>query len=217
MYIGIARFAGTYIYSTLFTYVSHRLTRNIRYCYLRSAFSQEIAFFDQGSSGSIAMQATSSGKLIQSGTAEKFGLFVQALSTFTAAFVVAFIKQWKLTLIVSCIVPVVLVICGGVSYLDVIVETGILKVYGQAGSYAESILSGVRAVHAFDLRHRLVAKYRNDYLEEAYRRGMKKNFLYGFVFGGEYSVLYCGMGLAFWQGIRMVSQGEVANIGTVFT
>lgn len=162
------------------------------------------------------MQATSSGKLIQSGTAEKLGLFVQAVSAFIAAFVVAFITQWKLTLITCCIVPVVLLICGVVSWFDVIVETGILKVYGQAGSYAESTLGGVRAVKAFDLRQRLVAKYK-EYLEEAYRRGMKKNILYGFAFGGEYSVLYCGMGLAFWQGVRMLSRGEIADVGTVFT
>ncbi|KAI8681216.1 hypothetical protein NCS55_00372100 [Fusarium keratoplasticum] len=216
VYIGIARFGGTYIYSSLFTYVAHRLTRNIRWRYLHSAFSQEIAFFDQGSSGSISMQTTSSGKLIQSGVAEKLGMFVQAVSAFIAAFVVAFITQWKLTLITSCIVPVVILICGVVSWLDVIVETGILKVYGMAGGYAESTLGGVRAVQAFGLRRRLVAKYK-EYLEDAYNRGMKKNVLYGFAFGGEYSVLYCGMGLSFWQGVRMLSKGEIASIGTVFT
>ncbi|KAL2690045.1 hypothetical protein Neosp_004113 [[Neocosmospora] mangrovei] len=216
VYIGIARFAGTYIYSSLFTYVAHRFTRNIRWRYLHSAFSQEIAFFDQGSSGSISMQTTSSGKLIQSGTAEKLGMFVQAVSAFLAAFVVAFITQWKLTLITSCIVPVVILICGVVSWIDVMVETGILKVYGMAGGYAESTLGGVRAVQAFGLRRRLVAKYK-EYLEDAYNRGMKKNVLYGFAFGGEYSVLYCGMGLSFWQGVRMLSRGEIASIGTVFT
>ncbi|RSM18199.1 hypothetical protein CDV31_002924 [Fusarium ambrosium] len=216
VYIGIARFGGTYLYSSLFTYVAHRLTRNIRWKYLHSALSQEIAFFDQGSSGSISMQATSSGKLIQSGVAEKLGMFVQAASAFVAAFVVAFITQWKLTLITSCIVPVVILICGVVSWLDVLVETGILKVYGMAGSYAESSLGGVRAVKAFGLRQRLVARYK-EYLEDAYHRGMKKNILYGFAFGGEYSVLYCGMGLAFWQGVRMLSRGEISSIGTVFT
>lgn len=74
------------------------------------------------------MQATSSGKLIQSGTAEKFGIFIQALSTFVADFVIAFTKQWKLTLIVSCIVPVVAAICGGVAFFDVVIETSILRV-----------------------------------------------------------------------------------------
>ncbi|KNB09646.1 hypothetical protein FOXG_20242 [Fusarium oxysporum f. sp. lycopersici 4287] len=57
-YIGIVRFACTYIYASLFTFVGQRPTRNIRHEYLRAAFSQEIGFFDQVQ-GSISMQATS--------------------------------------------------------------------------------------------------------------------------------------------------------------
>lgn len=217
VYIGIARFVGTYIYASLFTYVSHRLARNLRYSYLRAAFSQEIAYFDQGENGSIAMQATSNGKLIQSGTAEKLGLFIQAVATFIAAFIIAFVTQWKLTLIVSSIIPAILLVIGGVSTLDVKVESGILNIYGQAGSYAESILAGVRAVQAFSLRCRLVAKYKNDYLDSAYKQGMKKNLLYGILFGAEYFFVYAGIALAFWQGIMMVDRGEVSDMGIIFT
>lgn len=45
------------------------------------------------------MQATSNGKLTQSGVAEKLGIFVQAVSASIAALVVAFITQWNLTLV----------------------------------------------------------------------------------------------------------------------
>lgn len=72
-------------------------------------------------------------------------------------------------------------------------------------------------MHAFGLRQRLVETYRKDFLEDAFKRAKVKNLLYGLVFGGEYSVLYCGMGLAFWQGIQMIRRGEIADIGTVFT
>ena len=65
VYIGIARLACTYLYSTTLTYVALRLTRNLRYTFLKAALSQEIGFFDQGTAGSIAMQATSNGKLVQ--------------------------------------------------------------------------------------------------------------------------------------------------------
>jgi ATP-binding cassette subfamily B (MDR/TAP) protein 1 len=46
---------------------------------------------------------------------------------------------------------------------------------------------------------------------------MKKNILYGVMFGGEYFIVYAGTGLAFWQGIAMINRGEVTNLGTVFT
>ncbi|KAM0424826.1 hypothetical protein ACHAPT_009882 [Fusarium lateritium] len=216
VYIGIVRLVATYIYASLFTYVAYHLTRNIRRSYLKAAFSQEIAYFDQGVAGSIAMQATSNGQLIQSGIAEKLGIFIQSVATFVAAFVIAFISQWKLTLILICIVPALILIVGTLSVPDAKIETRILKLQAQAGSYAESIFGGVRTIHAFSLRSRVVAKF-DTYLQDVYREGKKKNLLYGLMFGGEYFVVYSGMGLAFWQGINMIARGEVSNIGKVFT
>ncbi|KAF4967225.1 hypothetical protein FSARC_5204 [Fusarium sarcochroum] len=216
VYIGIVRFVATYIYASLFTYVAYHLTRNIRRTYLKAAFSQEIAYFDQGVAGSIAMQATSNGKLIQSGIAEKLGIFIQAISTFVAAFVIAFVSQWKLTLILICLVPALLIIVGTMSIPDAKIETRILKIQAQAGSYAESIFGGIRTVHAFSLRSRVVAKF-DTFLKDILNEGKKKNVIYGVMFGGEYFVVFAGMGLAFWQGIAMIDRGEVPNVGKVFT
>lgn len=75
--IGIGRFVFTYGYSTLFTIAAYRITRNTRHLYLKAGLSQEIAFFDGGTGGLIAMQATSNGRLIQAGVSEKLGLVIQ--------------------------------------------------------------------------------------------------------------------------------------------
>ncbi|KFA70912.1 hypothetical protein S40288_10162 [Stachybotrys chartarum IBT 40288] len=215
VYIGIVRLVATYVYASLFTYVAYHLTRNLRQSYLRAAFSQEVAYYDRGISGSISQQATSNGKLIQSGIAEKLGIVIQAISTFLAAFVIAFITQWRLTLILIFMVPTLLVMIGTAGGIDAKIETTILHVYAQASSYAENILGGVRTLHAFSLPPRVMAKY-NSYLQDAWTRGMKKNKLYGIVFGGQYFIVYAGMGLAFWQGIAMLDRGEIDDLGTVF-
>lgn len=206
---------ATYIYASLFTYVAYHLTRNVRRSYLGAAISQEIAYYDQAASGSISQQATTNGQLIQSGIAEKLGIVIQALSTFVAAFVIAFITQWKLTLILIFMVPTLLIVLGTASGVDAMIETKILQVYAQAASYAENVLGGIRTVHAFSLRPRVMTKY-DSYLQDAYTQGMKKNKLYGIVFGGQYFVVYAGMGLAFWQGIAMLDRGEISGLGTVF-
>ncbi|SPO04683.1 probable ABC multidrug transporter [Cephalotrichum gorgonifer] len=215
IYIGIARLLTTYVYASLFTYVAYRLSRNIRQTYLQAALSQEIAYYDQGASGSISQQATTNGNLIHSGIAEKLGIVIQAISTFVAAFVIAFVAQWKLTLILIFMVPTLLIVLGTAGGVDAMLETKILQTYAQAGSYAENVLEGVRTVQAFTLRSRVMAKY-DSYLQHAYIQGMKKNKLYGIVFGGQYFVIYAGMGLAFWQGIAMLDRGEISDLGTVF-
>ncbi|KAL4948435.1 P-loop containing nucleoside triphosphate hydrolase protein [Aspergillus filifer] len=216
VYIGIVRLVASYIYASLFTYVAYHLTRNVRQCYLRAALGQEIAYYDQGGSGSISQQATTNGNLILSGIAEKLGIVIQAISTFIAAFIIAFVTQWKLTLILIFMVPLLLIVLGGAGGIDAMVETKILQVYAQAGSYAENVLCGIRTLQAFSLRPRVISKY-DSYLHDAYSQGMKKNKLYGIVFGGQYFVVYAGMGLAFWQGIAMLDRGEISDLGTVFT
>ncbi|RYP71914.1 hypothetical protein DL771_004517 [Monosporascus sp. 5C6A] len=216
VYIGIARLVCTYVYSTIFTYVALRLTCNLRHAYLRAALSQEISYFDHGSGGSISMQATSNGKLIQDGIDEKLGQIFQAVATFVAAFVLAFVSQWKLTLITICILPALLIIVWTAAAIDAGLEAKILNVYAQAGAFAEGVLGSTRTTHAFDLRHRMVARY-SKYLRNARNLGKKKNYLYGFMFAGEYFAMFAGMGLAFWQGIAMIARGEVGSIGTVFT
>lgn len=197
------------------TYAAYHLVRNIQYAYLRAAFSQEVGFYDRGVSGSISMQATSNGLLIQSGIGEKLGLVIQSISTFTAAFVIAFIAQWKLTLILICIIPGILVVVGIAGTFDAAQDAKLFKVYADAASYAENVLGNIRTIHAFSLQSRTLAKY-NGFLEDAYRRGMKKSWIYGVMFGGQYFMIYAGMGLAFWQGFAMVTRGE-ADLGTVFT
>ncbi|CAG7979770.1 unnamed protein product [Penicillium salamii] len=213
--IGLARFICTYVYSTLFTFAAFRITRNIRYLYLKAALSQEIAFFDSGMSGSIAMQATSNGKLIQSGISEKLGLVVQGLSAFISAFVLAFVTQWKLTLICCCIAPATLLVIGIVSIFEAGIETDILKIQAQAGSFAESILSSSRTVHAFNLRAQLVNDF-DKFLQAARQLGNKKSPLFGFMFSTEFCIIYAGFGLCFWQGIKMIASGEVQDSGDVF-
>lgn len=216
VYIGIARFGCIYIYSTTMTYTALKLGRNMRHDYMRSALRQDISFFDHGSAGSISMQATSNGRLIQSGTSEKLGQMIQATATLIAAFIIAFVTQWKLTLISICIVPALILMVGTAGGIDAGIETDILKIYAQAGAFAESSLGNIRAINAFSLGTRIVDRY-SVYLEQARTLGRKKDVLYGLLFAGEYFVMFAGMGLAFWQGIAMIARGEVDGIGTVFT
>ncbi|CAG7945048.1 unnamed protein product [Penicillium olsonii] len=213
--IGLGRFFLTYGYSTLLTLAAYRMTRNIRRVYLKAALSQEVAFYDAGTSGSIAMQATSNGKLIQSGVSEKLGLVIQGLSAFISAFVLAFVTQWKLTLITCCIAPAMLLVIGIVSTIEAGIETQILAIQAQAGSFAESILSSSRTVHAFGIRSRLINDF-DKFLTASKKLGDKKGPLWGILFSAEYAIIYSGFGLAFWQGIRMLARGEVADSGDIF-
>ncbi|WDK12415.1 ABC transporter [Colletotrichum graminicola] len=216
LYLGIGRFVLSYLYISLTTLCAYRITRNIRHSYLHAALRQEIAFYDIGSGGSIATQAISNGRLIQVGIAEKLALTFQGLSAFVTAFIIAFVTQWKLTLIVCCVAPLILIVTGVVSAIEAAIETKILNIYAQAGSFAEGILSSARTVHAFEIRMRLVQKF-DRFLEDAHRLGKKKSPLFGILFSVEYFIIHAGFALAFWQGVHMLDRGEITDSGDIFT
>lgn len=200
----------------LLTYNAYRIVRNIRHAYLKAALSQEVAYYDLGTSGSIATQATSNGKLIQTGIAEKLGLSFQGVSAFVTAFIVAFVTQWKLTLICLCIAPTTMAVMAFVGISEAAVETKIFDVHAQANAYAEGIIGSTRTVHAFEMRSRLVSKF-NEYLEEAHKYGRQLSPWFAALFSAEYTIMYLGFGLAFWQGIHLFANGEITSSGKIFT
>lgn len=214
VYIFIGRFCLSYIFMMCMTISGTRITRTIRYRFLQATLSQEIAYFDSGDGGSVTAKVTTNGNQIQQGICEKLGFTFQALATFISAIVIALVKQWKLTLITITIAPVILVVIGTAVGMDAILETKILEVYSQAGSLAEDVFSSVRNVHAFWMRPKLVEKY-DSYLRTAHELGNKKSAIWGFMFSIEFFMIYAGFALAFWRGVHMYAEGEIADPGVI--
>ena len=215
VYLGIGRFFLSYLYNCLLTYAGYRVTRNLRHAYFRAALRQEIAFFDKGDGGSIATQGMTNGRHVQGGISEKFGLTFQGLSTFVAAFAIAFATHWKLTLICLCVAPAIILVMAVAAGMAAGHESSMMKTYGQANSFAEGVLASARTVHAFEIRSRLVAKF-DEYLVNAHRTGNKLAPIMGTLFSAEYTIIYLGFGLAFWQGINMLARGDIQTPGDIF-
>ncbi|ETS03895.1 ABC transporter [Trichoderma reesei RUT C-30] len=216
VYIGIARFVLSYTYNVLLTYNAYRIVRNIRHAYLRAALSQEVAYYDLGTSGSIATQATTNGKLIQGGIAEKLGLTFQGISAFITAFIVAFVTQWKLTLICLCIAPTTIAVMAFVGISEAGIETKIFDIQAKGNAFAEGILGSARTVHAFEMRSRLVKKF-DEYLTEAHKYGRQLSPWFAGLLSVEYTIMYLGFGLAFWQGVHLFANGDISSSGQIFT
>lgn len=128
------------------------------------------------------------------------------------AFVVAFIIQWKLTLITITIVPTIIIVVAICITISRKYDTQQLAIYSKAGLLAEEVFSTVRTVHAFWLNPYLSRKY-DKFIDEAMVVGLKHSPVYSFLFSVEFFCVYCGYGLAFWRGIRMFVSGEITESG----
>src|SRR5271170_1365280 len=98
---------------------------------------------------------------------------------FFTAFIIAFVKQWKMTLVLICIIPAL--------GLPIIIATTIMQKhekrsldhYAEGATLAEEVISTVRVAHAFGTQERLVEKYDN-HLIQAEKSGSVKSIVMGF-------------------------------------
>lgn len=192
-----------------------RTTKALRIDFVRQTLRQEVSFFDSPSS-SISGQITTNGNLINHGISEKLGLIVTGTSTFVTAFIVALAVQWKLALIVICIVPVNIVVTIVCVYIDAGLEYSMFDIYSRSGSLAEEAFASIRTAHAFWAFPKLSKRF-TSILDEAGQIGAKKSLIYAILFPTEFFCIFSGYGLAFWQGISMYSKGEIDHPGTVVT
>ncbi|QKX60860.1 uncharacterized protein TRUGW13939_08006 [Talaromyces rugulosus] len=215
IYIGIAEFATIYISTVGFIYTGEHITQKIREAYLQSILRQNIAYFDNLGAGEITTRITADTNLIQDGISEKVGLTLTAVATFITAFIIAYIKYWKLALICSSTIVCLVLVMGGGSNFIVKFNKKSLQSYAVGGSVAEEVLSSIRTATAFGTQERLAKQY-DTHLEEAEKWGVKLQLTLAVMIGGMMGVIFLNYGLGFWMGSRFLVDGEVV-VGQVIT
>ncbi|KAL9015581.1 MAG: hypothetical protein Q9185_007027 [Variospora sp. 1 TL-2023] len=216
IYLFVARFFLVYVSNVLVTVASIRMTKALRRAFLASVLTKEVWYFDVQDHGSIATQVTINGNKINQGTADKLLTFVQALSTFFSAFIVALAVQWKLALITMSCIPVIFVVTGTIVAIDATIESKIMPILSRGAVVAQESISSISTIQAFWAQNRMIQWY-EEYLSLAHKHGNRRSPLWGLMFSTEHFCSYAGIALAFWQGFRMYQSGEVGNVGTVFT
>jgi len=111
---------------------------------------------------------------VQSGTAEKVGIFIQSLSYFVTAFIVGFILNARLTgILFAAVIPSMTLV--------VVTGTIVLNRYSKdaaestttASSIAEGAIKAVQVVQAFDAFDSSTTDHRNN-LKRAMHFGVRK-------------------------------------------
>ena len=215
VYLAIGEFVLIYTCTVGFIYTGEHVTQKIREQYLAAILRQNIAFFDKLGAGEITTRITADTNLVQDGISEKIGLTLTAVATFVTAFIIAFIKYWKLTLILSSTVFAIVMIMGGGSSFIVKYNKQSLESYALGGSVAEEVISSIRNATAFSTQDKLARQY-DKHLTEAEKWGLKLKVALAIMIGGMMSVIYLNYGLSFWQGSRFVVSGEM-TLSSVLT
>ncbi|KAL8673835.1 MAG: hypothetical protein Q9168_001747 [Polycauliona sp. 1 TL-2023] len=215
VYLAVGEFVLIYVCTVGFIYTGEHITQKIREQYLAAILRQNIAFFDKLGAGEITTRITADTNLVQDGISEKIALTLTAVATFVTAFVIAFIKYWKLTLILSSTVWAITLIMGGGSRFIVKYNKQSLESYALGGSVAEEVISSIRNATAFSTQDKLARQY-DKHLTEAEKWGLKLKRVLAVMIGGMFTIIYLNYGLSFWQGSRYLVAGEM-NLPDVLT
>jgi ATP-binding cassette subfamily B (MDR/TAP) protein 1 len=215
VYLAIGEFVTVYISTVGFIYTGEHISGKIREQYLAACLRQNIGFYDKLGAGEITTRITADTNLVQDGISEKVGLTLAALATFVTAFVIAYVKYWKLALILSATIVAIVVTMGVCSRFIVKYNKRSLDAYALGGTVAEEVISSIRNATAFGTQDKLAKQY-NEHLIEAEKWGYKVKVVLGFMIGFMFLVIYLNYGLAFWQGSTFLLKGET-QLASVLT
>lgn len=204
-----------YFATVSFIYTGEHMSQKIREQYLAAILRQNVAFFDKLGAGEITTRITADTNLIQEGISEKVGLTLTALATFFTAFIIGFIKSWKLTIILFSTVVAITLIMGTGSRFMVNFNKQSLASYGEGGTIAEEVISSIRNTTAFNTQEKLAIQY-DKHLRVAEKWGLKAKVTLAMMMGFMMCIIYLNYGLAFWQGSRFLVSGDI-QLSSVMT
>ena len=209
VYLAIGEFIMIYVATVGYIYTGDHVASKVREEYLRAILRQNVGNFDKLGAGEITTRITADTSLIQDGISEKVALTLTGVATFISAFVIGFIRDWKLTLICSCTVVAIVVVMGNGPRFIVKYNKKSLASYALSGSVAEEVLSSIRNAVAFGTQDKLAKQY-DLHLIEAEKWSFRLKASLGVFIAFVLMFIFLNYGLAFWMGSRFLTDGSVS-------
>ncbi|NXN07396.1 ABCBB protein, partial [Indicator maculatus] len=212
--IGCAVLVLGYLQICFWVMAAARQIQKIRKAYFRKVMRMDIGWFDCTSVGELNTRISDDINKINEAIADQVAIFIQRLTTFVCGFLLGFISDWKLTLVIIAVSP--LLGAGAAVYgLAVAKLTGReLKAYAKAGAVADEVLSSIRTVAAFGGEKKEVERYDKN-LVFAQHWGIRKGMIMGLFTGYMWLIIFLCYALAFWYGSKLVLEDQEYSAGTL--
>ncbi|KAJ4202682.1 hypothetical protein NW759_015332 [Fusarium solani] len=215
VYLGIGAYVATYISTVGFMGVGERLTRTIRQQYFRALLRQNMAFFDNVGPGMLSSRISLDCQNIQEGVSEKVAFVITALATLVSAYVIGFIKYWKLTLVASSILVGIIVTSTVCTRFIIKYQGKSMANYSIAGGLAEEVISSIRTVKALGVRDVFALRFES-HLISVETWGRKAQICVAVLIAIVTTMTFMSHALTFWTGSIFIGRGE-ASLSDVIT
>ncbi|VDO54640.1 unnamed protein product [Schistosoma margrebowiei] len=181
----------------------------------QSILRQDVAWFDEQSSGSLISKLSHNIDNIQLGLGSTLTDFMKNLSGFIVGIIINFAVGWKLALVACAILPIIGAVFGCFGFLMKYFTRKEIVAYTRAGAVAGEVLEAIRTVVAFGGEKRELKRYREQ-LGTAEKAGLKKVVASGAVNGTIGLTVFCSTALLFWYGFKLIVN-ENYDAGAIVT
>ncbi|KAL4570475.1 hypothetical protein LXL04_026130 [Taraxacum kok-saghyz] len=203
--ISITVYAITHL---CFGIVAERLTLRVRQKMFSAILRNEIGWFDDtnNTSSMLASRLESDATLLRTVVVDRSTILIQNLGLIMTSFVIAFILNWRLTLVVMAMYP--LIISGHISEKMFMKGYGgdLSKAYLKANMLAGEAVSNIRTVAAFCSENKVLDLYSRELVgpsKQSFNRGQ----IAGLFYGVSQFFIFSSYGLALWYGSVLMEKG----------
>ncbi|KAL5728468.1 ABC-type xenobiotic transporter [Ranunculus cassubicifolius] len=210
-------FCGGAIASVIFHTIEHfsfgimgeRLTLRVREMILAAILRNEIGWFDEANNNSsiLSLRLDADATLIRKIVVDHSTILLQNLFLTIVSFVIGFILNWRMTLLVIAVYP--LLICGHITDKQFMHGYGgdLSKAYLKANMLASEAVSNIRTVAAYCSEDKIINLYANE-LTEPSKRSFSRGQIAGLTFGVTQFFVFSSYGLALWYGSVLMGRGQ---------
>uniref|UniRef100_A0A8C2ENW4 ATP-binding cassette, sub-family B (MDR/TAP), member 11a n=1 Tax=Cyprinus carpio TaxID=7962 RepID=A0A8C2ENW4_CYPCA len=199
--IGVLSFFSQFLQGYSFAKSGELLTRRLRKVGFQAMLKQEIGWFDNpiNSPGALTTRLANDASMVQG-----IGMIVNSLTNIGASFIIAYYFSWKLSLVVTCFLP--LIGLSGVFQAKMLTgfaneDKNALEAAGQVSSEA---LSNIRTIAGLAKEKHFVSQY-EEKLQAPYKRAKQKAHVYGICFAFAQCVIFMAFAASFRYGGYLVS------------
>ncbi|KAJ2078205.1 hypothetical protein H4R24_004634 [Coemansia sp. RSA 988] len=194
----------------LFGRAGEQITCLLRGDVFRAMMRQDAAYFDRQENGTGALTARLATEAadINKAVGEAIPAFVAGIASITAGMAIAFVNDWRLTLVILATLPF-LILAFYYEGKSVYAATKAMKnAYTKASQEAAETVANIRTVATLTREHSFIAQFRAN-SQAPYRQALRNHFIASIGYGFAQSTMFLVYCLAFFVGSRFILEGFI--------
>ncbi|RFU73423.1 abc transporter [Trichoderma arundinaceum] len=193
----------------LFAKCSERLVHRVRDRAFRSMLRQDVAFFDkdENTAGALTSFLSTETTHVAGLSGATLGTLLMMSTTLITAIVVSVSIGWKLSLVSTATIPLLLG-CGFFRfYMLAHFQRRSKAAYAASATFASEAISAIRTVAALTREEDVLKMYQNS-LAEQQRRSLRSVLKSSTLYAASQSLVFLVFALGFWYGGTLIGKGE---------